>query len=130
MTGVQTCALPICFPVTITVSCYVNLGQGVNQVYKAFKAGKYKTVSNTEDIKALGKNQFIRLGSYGDPLAVPGHIWRALLSEARGHTGYTHQMDILPDANLSRTMISADTPEQAQQAHQQGLRTFRVIPIQ
>ena len=94
-------------------SCYVNLGQGVNQVYRAYKAGKYPMMTTPEERRALGAFQFIRLGTYGDPLAVPGNVWRDLLSEARGHTGYTHQMDILPDANLSRTIISADTPEQA-----------------
>lgn len=110
-------------------SCYVNLGQGVNQVYKAFKAGKYPTAATPQERAALGLGAFIRLGSYGDPLSAPGNVWRELLSQSKGHTGYTHQAQTLPDANVSRTMISADTEEQAKQAHDKGLRTFRVIPI-
>jgi len=95
-------------------SCYVNLGQGPGQVYKAYKAGKYQTLTDLEAIKALGQGQIIR----------------ALLSKAKGHTGYTHQADTLPNDNHSALMLSADTPEQAQQLHNQGKRTFRVIPLQ
>ncbi len=109
-------------------SCYVNLGQGPGQVFKAYKAGKYKTATLNE-LPAIGSGAFIRLGAYGDPMAVPSHIFRALLSKAKGHTGYTHQADTLPDDNHSSMMISADTPEQAQSLHDQGKRTFRVIPI-
>jgi len=111
-------------------SCYVNLGQGPGQVFKAYKAGKYQALTDLESIKDLGANQVIRLGSYGDPMALPSHVIRALLSKAKGHTGYTHQAEALPDDNHSTLMLSADTPEQAQHLHNQGKRTFRVIPLQ
>ena len=109
-------------------SCYVNIGQGPNQIYKAFKAGKYPQAA-LEELPGIGEGQTIRLGAYGDPLAIPSHIFRALLSKSKGHTSYTHASGILPDATLSPHMISADTPDQAQAAHSKGLRTFRVIPI-
>lgn len=111
-------------------SCYVNLIHAPGQVFKAYKAGKYRTLMDLESIKDLGQDQVIRLGSYGDPMALPSHIIRALLSKAKGHTGYTHQADTLPDDNHSSMMISADTAEQAQSLHNQGKRTFRVIPLQ
>ena len=38
--------------------------------------------------KPLG---IIRLGSYGDPAAVPIEIWDNLCSVAANYTGYTHQ---------------------------------------
>lgn len=109
-------------------SCYVNLGQGPNQIYKAFKQGKYKPAT-LEDLSSIGAGQIIRLGAYGDPLAVPSHIIRALLSKSRGHTSYTHASGLLPDSTMSHSMVSADTPEQALEAHSKGLRTFRVIPL-
>lgn len=109
-------------------SCYVNLGQGPNQIYKAYRSGKYAQ-STLEDLPAIGAGQTIRLGAYGDPLAIPSHIIRALLSKSKGHTSYTHASGLLPDATMSHSMISADTPEQALEAHNKGLRTFRVIPI-
>lgn len=109
-------------------SCYVNIGQGPNQIYKAFKAGKYQPAT-IDELPAIGEGQTIRLGAYGDPLAIPSHIFRALLSKAKGHTSYTHASGILPDATLSPHMVSADNPLQAQDMHSKGLRTFRVIPI-
>lgn len=109
-------------------SCYVNIGQGPNQIYKAYKAGKYPQ-STLDELPSIGQDQVIRLGAYGDPLAIPSHIIRALLSKAKGHTSYTHASGLLPDATISHSMISADTPEQALEAHNRGLRTFRVIPI-
>lgn len=109
-------------------SCYVNLVHGPLRVYKAYKAGKYKHVT-LEELPAIGNGAFIRLGAYGDPMAVPSHIFRALLSQSTGHTSYTHQSKNLPDDNITRHMISADTPEEALNAHSKGLRTFRVIPL-
>lgn len=109
-------------------SCYVNIGQGPNQIYKAFKAGKYQPAT-LDELPGLGEGQMIRLGAYGDPLAIPSHIFRALLSKAKGHTSYTHASGLLPESTLSPHMVSADNPTQAQEAHSKGLRTFRVIPL-
>ena len=109
-------------------SCYVNIVQGPNQIYKAFKAGKYQPTT-LDELPAIGQGEMIRLGAYGDPLAVPSHIFRALLSKAKGHTSYTHASGILPDSTLSPHMVSADNPQQAQAMHDKGLRTFRVIPL-
>ena len=109
-------------------SCYVNLGQGPNQIYKAYKRGLYQPAA-LEELASIGADQTIRIGAYGDPLAIPSHIIRALLSKSKGHTSYTHAAGLLPDSTMSHSMISADTPEQATQAHNKGLRTFRVIPL-
>lgn len=112
-------------------TCYVNLGQGPNQVFKAYSAGKYPTATTPAAITATGKGRMIRLGTYGDPAAVPSAIWDALLAEASGHTGYTHQHKTgSAHANYRRMMYSADSIQDAQQAHAKGYRTFRVIPVQ
>lgn len=107
-------------------TCYVNLGQGPNQVFKAYSAGKYSTAT-PEQVQAIGRGRMVRLGTYGDPAAVPAAIWDQLLSEAAGHTGYTHQHELSPD--YSRLMASVDNQHEAKAAHNAGLRTFRVIPI-
>ena len=82
--------------------CYVNLGQGVLIVYKAYKRGVYQT---------------------GDPAAVPKYVWDNLLSQAKTWTAYTHQSAWSPEI----CMQSADTYEQAQEHWAAGRRTFRVI---
>lgn len=109
-------------------TCYVNLGQGPLQVFKAYKAGKYPAAS-PQDITRLGANRMIRLGTYGDPAAVPSNIWDLLLKEARGHTGYTHQHNAKQAPDYSRMMYSADTVQDAQKAHSKGYRTFRVVSV-
>ena len=68
-------------------SCYVNVGQAPAAVWKAYKAGRYAT-EWTPDTFAGRK---VRLGAYGDPAAVPAHIWADVLRYSAGHTGYTHQ---------------------------------------
>ena len=109
-------------------SCYVNIGQGPLGIWRAYNRGSYKPAS-LEELPSIGSGQVIRLGAYGDPLAIPSHIIRALLSKSKGHTSYTHASGLLPGATMSHSMVSADTPEQALEAHNRGLRTFRVIPI-
>lgn len=107
-------------------SCYVNLGQGVNQVYKSFRAGKYAQLT-VDQVRELGAFKMVRLGTYGDPAAVPENVFNALLFDALGHTGYTHQSGIMDTDK--RLMISADNAAQAEKAHAEKRRTFRVIPI-
>lgn len=107
-------------------SCYVNLGQGATVVYKAFKRGLYP-VATPETIKGLAHGRMVRMGTYGDPSAVPDSVWRDLLHGASGHTSYTHQHSMRPDYSLS--MASADTIEDSIQFRARGVRTFRVIPV-
>lgn len=105
-------------------TCYVNIGQGPTAVYKAFRAGRYPTVEN---VTAIGAGRMVRLGTYGDPAAVPAEVWVRLLAAAAGHTGYTHQwrrIDVHVWAPL--VMASADTATDARDAWAAGWRTFRV----
>lgn len=110
-------------------TCYVNLGQGPLAVYKTFLQGKYP---DWDGQTPVGQGKFIRLGTYGDPAAVPATVWQSLLRGSSGHTGYTHQWNnaaLPPDHVASlRTlcMASADTADEADRAHAMGWRTFRV----
>ena len=107
-------------------TCYVNLAQGVLIVWKHYIAGGYETAAGHADIAKLGAGRMVRIGTYGDGAAVPSYIFDSLLSEADGHTGYSHQDDIL-DVDPNLYMISADTAAQAIQAWKDGKRTFRVL---
>lgn len=99
--------------------CYVNLGQGVLIVWKAYKRGVYQT----GDAVDMGRDRFVRVGTYGDPAAVPKYVWDNLLSLSQTWTAYTHQSAWSPEI----CMQSADTYEQAQEHWAAGRRTFRVI---
>lgn len=109
-------------------TCYVNLGQGVLIVWKALERGYYPTIAGHDAIAALGAGRMVRLGTYGDPAAVPAYVWESLLSLAAGHTAYSHQSGLDGAAFSAAIMMqSADTLAQAQDAWSQGRRTFRVV---
>lgn len=99
--------------------CYVNLGQGVLIVWKAFQRGVYQE----GDPRTMGRGRFVRVGTYGDPGAVPSRVWDELLSEADTWTAYSHQSGWRPDI----AMQSADDHAQAIAHWKNGHRTFRVI---
>jgi hypothetical protein len=105
-------------------SCYVNLLFAPNGVYKAYKRGSYPIAPGHDAIRAVGLLRGVRLGSYGDPCAVPNYIWESLTSGAEYVTAYTHN-PVNPMPEL--IMTSADNQAQAQEAWSRGERTFRVI---
>lgn len=114
-------------------ACYVNIGQGVTAVYKAYKNGNYKNDLAGAARACTGRK--VRLGTYGDPMAVPSPYWYALLFFAEGHTGYTHQWN---NAELQAEqpehvnniralcMASVDSTEEWSAATVENWRTFRV----
>lgn len=99
--------------------CYVNLGQGVLIVFKSYKRGVYKEGSARD----MGRGRFVRVGTYGDPAAVPSEVWDELLAECETWTAYTHQKPWRPDI----AMQSADSYSEAKAHWAEGRRTFRVI---
>lgn len=109
-------------------TCYVNLGQGPNQIHRRLQGSGYPTAT-PEQVQEIGRGRMVRLGTYGDPSALPAHVFDNLLKHAAGHTGYTHQHSTNTAQAYKRNMYSADTPAEAQQAHAKGYRTFRVIPV-
>jgi len=107
-------------------SCYVNLGQGPRSIYVTFIAGDYATAT-ADQLAELGSGEIIRLGAYGDPAAVPVHIWDALLSRSAGHTGYSHQWKSARLRDVTRhVQASVDSEREAAQAVALGLGYFRV----
>lgn len=106
-------------------SCYVTLIHGPRATYEAFRRGVYPKVTAAE-ARDLFAGRMVRLGTYGDPAAVPQSIWRFVLGSAAGWTGYTHQWRNLPASWASLVMASADSAEDRDDAHAMGYRTFRV----
>ena len=112
-------------------SCYVVLGQGPTIVHKSIERGIYATVQGHDAIAAIGRGRMVRIGTYGDGAAVPSYVWDSLISDAQGHTAYSHQSGHdTADKRPDLYMTSADTKEQAVNAWSKGERTFRVIASQ
>lgn len=119
-------------------TCYVNVGQGPTVVYKSYKRGIYTDLTHDPDLfntlRNIGRGRLVRLGTYGDPAAVPLVLWDALTQDAVGYTGYTHQWRNPKFSGLVALrrlcMASADTPYEAREAQMLGWRTFRVaLPV-
>ena len=85
-------------------------------------------MATPQEIKRLGEARMVRLGTYGNVLAAPKHVWDDLLELSAGHTGYSHQHGLV-QGDYSKVMISADSKQDAQEHHTSKRRTFRVIPV-
>jgi len=110
-------------------SCYVNVGQAPQSVWKAYRAGRYPTYSaDPKEHTRLLAGKHLRIGSYGDPAAVPVDLWQLMLRKVSGHTGYTHQWSNPAfEAFQGFLMASADDSETMLDAYVKGWRTFRVL---
>ena len=109
-------------------SCYVNVAQAPTSVYRALKRGSYSTIS-LDTLASLTAGLMVRLGSYGDPAAVPMDVWSAYTALAAGRTGYTHQWKSERlRAVTALCQASVDSPEEALKARALGLGYFHVTP--
>jgi len=106
-------------------TCYVTLAHAPLGKYKAYKKGVYGTTTATiKEIESFGSLQGVRLGTYGDPCAVPNEIWKSLINKALYSTAYTHAaINPMPES----IMTSTDNLKQSYKAWGKGERTFRVI---
>jgi hypothetical protein len=100
--------------------CYVNVGQGPQATWKGQSnfAGKESSISG----------RTFRMGTYGDPAFVPISVWKKLLSNVIGWTGYTHQWRKSTSQGLKTlVMASVESVDTKNQANALGWRTFRVM---
>ena len=110
--------------------CYVRVYQAPLSVWNAFHRGRY-AVPGVDFDAALLPNLFaglaFRLGSYGDPAAIPASVWKTATKFVKNRTGYTHQWRKRAGAGLKNLcMASADTADDVESANARGWRTFRV----
>lgn len=105
-------------------SCYVEWWRSVENIWQA----RAKAIPmSPREFAIKHRNLQLRIGAYGDPVAVPVGVWRNLLSTAAGFTSYTHawrrqQALVYQDF----CMASVDTLREQAEAAAAGWRTFRV----
>ena len=109
-------------------TCYVNLCHGPLPIFRSYHDDNYKNYEDGDIEYFRGRD--IRIGSYGDPAAVPFEIWENICSVVKGFTGYTHQWKNC-DQRLKRyCMASVDSIKnyyiEYKKAKSMGWRTFRV----
>ena len=110
-------------------SCYVNVGQAPNMVWKTYKKGGYK-YWNMFSHDVYLQNRKVRWGAYGDPAIISAPIVEYINSLAIGHTGYTHQWKedfAKPFAGVFQA--SCDGMADYLQATANGWKTFLVVPV-
>lgn len=106
--------------------CYVFIENAPLTVWKAYHAGAYRPLTAERLYWFVG--ELLRIGSYGDPTAVPVLLWKALLrSGIAGWTGYTHQWN-KPGAQDCQGFLQAsvDSPAEWAEAAALGWGCFRV----
>lgn len=105
--------------------CYVVLGHGPQMVWKAWQRGRYPSITRRHLRKLQGRA--LRLGTYGDPAAVPFRVWKPLVDISGTHTGYTHQLHHphFDDRLLQVCMVSTEDDRSSQALQTRGVRTFR-----
>lgn len=104
--------------------CYVDVSRAPLAVWRSWKAGRIPAATPAE--LAYLRSAPLRIGSYGDPGAVPVSVWAAVTSEGQRRTGYTHAWRTRPDLQ-GLCMASADSAAESHVARAAGWRTFRVI---
>lgn len=96
--------------------CYVIPYQAPLSIWKAYKRGSYPRYAGPHQMDIP-----LRLGSYGDPAAVPIEAWPV----GKYTLGYTHAWDKPVGQPYKGTcMASVNTPEEAMRAHRNGWRFF------
>jgi hypothetical protein len=105
-------------------ACYVTLFQAPLNVWESSHRGLYPDVA-VNRLTKLFAGRLVRVGSYGDPAAVPLAIWQAMLGKSAGHTGYTHQWREFPEM-AEFCMASVASEDERMAAKVLGFRTFRV----
>ncbi len=142
-----------------TRTCYVRLSpaEGADEamppseVWRAWKAGEFEDYCigdwdwiprgwpGEQGYVAYRGPLPVRIGSYGDPAAVPTRVWAELVRYQKHWTGYTHMWrQYMHGERINEPscgtdlraycMASVDTPEERAEAQALGWRTFFVMP--
>jgi hypothetical protein len=110
--------------------CYVRVYQAPLSVWNAFHRGRYAVPGVDFDaalLPALFADLAFRIGTYGDPAAIPSKVWKVSTRRVKSRTGYTHQWRRRVAVGLKGLcMASADTAQDVETATASGWRSFRV----
>ena len=92
--------------------CYVIVHQAPLAVWNAYHRGRYAVPGIDFDaalLPDLFEGLAFRIGSYGDPAAIPSRVWKTATRRVKNRTGYTHQWRKRIGVGLkSLCMASAD----------------------
>jgi hypothetical protein len=105
-------------------ACYVTKFFAPRNIQKTYQADKYDRLT-----AASIRHEVLRVGSWGDPAAVPADIWLRLIRLThlnKRFTGYTHQWRTCDPIFATFCMASVETEEDMHLAHSMGYKTFRV----
>lgn len=113
-------------PHRLNQTCYVAWWRAPLSVWNCWHHGAGYAPASPEDFDGA----LLRLGSAGDPAAVPPWVWASILPRTAGRTGYTHQWRD-PRHAWFRGVVQAscDSLQDLQDARSAGWRTFTVLPL-
>lgn len=113
-------------PHKLNRTCYVQWYRAPLSVWNCWRTGSGYAPAQPSDFDGVQ----LRLGSAGDPAAVPAEVWAAILPRVAGRTGYTHQWR-KPLAEHLRGVVQAscDTLADLDAARSAGWNTFTVLPV-
>jgi hypothetical protein len=100
--------------------CYVNVSKSVSHVYNCFKRNNYAYTDVLNTVKS------IRLGSYGDPTAIPIKIWQKILKN-KSFVGYTHNWKFCNPKWRNYLLASIESPKLIAVLNNLGWYTARII---
>lgn len=109
--------------------CYVTVSRVGAAVFRAFRDGSYPDLSLDPDrIMKLSLGRVIRIGSYGEPTAIPIEAWNPILSSVLGYTGYTQRW-LWKENQAWRPYLRASchSDKQVEMANKMGWQTFRTL---
>ena len=115
----------------ISKPCYVETSKSVNSVFQSYTRGGYLHLNDidTEDVINQIGTRRVRIGAYGDGMAIPFDSWK-LIMQRIGYplsTGYTHQWK-RKGSEVYRNMLmaSCDTVADKAKAHSKGFTCFTI----
>jgi hypothetical protein len=106
-------------------SCYVSVRNAPRSIWESWKRGNYPNFDLAKH-GWLFERRGLRMGAYGDPVAVPFDAWKPIVDIAPFRTGYSHQWRNPKFAAFADLiMASCETVDDAKRARSHGWRTFR-----
>jgi hypothetical protein len=118
-------------PETFKRICFVN-PITLSQIYRSYLGNKYKPVRLNAHDNIWFDLKPLRIGSYGDPAAVPIEVWLDWLDLLKalkiGWTGYTRRW-MYPENQGFKQFLMASTFSDTEQAQAKSLgwHTYRVL---
>lgn len=108
-------------------ACYVEYFRSVENIWQSAQKPDNTARMTAEAFAGLVAGLQLRIGAFGDPVAIPMAAWMPLLVTAGGWTSYTHAWR-RREAQAYRAfcMASVDTLEEQREAQALGWRTFRI----